>query len=252
MTRNVEMLVRAAGALGELKDEVVFVGGAVVDLFITDPAAPRPRFTEDVDVVVEVTTYAAWAAVGERLRALGFREDQREGAPLCRWLIGDLVVDVMPALERVLGFTNRWYRQAKKQSEERELPGGVHIRVATAPLFLATKIEAFGSRGRGDFVASHDLEDIIAVVDGRPAVADEVKAAPEQLRRFLASAVARWLKDPDFLAAVPGHLPGDVASQARAPVVLERLRTIAAVAPPKRAARVVVSRSAKRKGKKSR
>ncbi len=52
---------------------------------MTDPAAPRPRFTEDVDVVVEVTTHSAWSGLGERLRALGFREDQREGAPLCRW-----------------------------------------------------------------------------------------------------------------------------------------------------------------------
>lgn len=234
MTRNVEMLVRTAKALGELRDEVVFVGGAVVDLFITDPAAPRPRFTEDVDVVVEVTTYAAWTRVEERLRALGFREDRRDGAPLCRWLIEDLVVDVMPALERVLGFTNRWYRQAKKQSDERNLPRGVRIRAVTAPLFVATKMEAFRSRGRGDFVASHDLEDIIAVVDGRPALVDEVKAAPLQLGRFLASTVARWLEDPDFLASVQGHLPGDVASQARAPVVLDRLRAIAAAARPRR------------------
>lgn len=247
MTRNLEMLVRAAKALGPLKDEVVFVGGAVVDLFITDPAAPRPRFTEDVDVVVEVTTYGAWAEVGERLRALGFREDRREGAPLCRWLFGDLIVDVMPALERVLGFTNRWYRQARKQSEERELPGGVRIRVVTAPLFLATKIEAFRSRGRGDFVASHDLEDIIAVVDGRPALADEVKAAPPRLRRFLASTVGRWLKDPDFLHAVPGHLPGDVASQARAPVVLDRLGAVAVAGPARRPARGERRRGSRRR-----
>jgi hypothetical protein len=173
-----------------------------------------------VDVVVEVTTYAAWAEVGERLRTLGFREDRREGAPLCRWLIEDLVVDVMPALERVLGFTNRWYRHARNQSEGRELPGGVRIHVVTAPLFVATKIEAFRSRGRSDFVASHDLEDIIAVIDGRPALADDVKRAPAQLRRFLASTIEQWLEAPDFVAAVPGHLPGDMASQARAPVVL--------------------------------
>lgn len=231
MTRNVEMLVHAAEALDELKDEVVFVGGAVVDLFITDPAAPRPRFTEDVDVVVEVTTYAAWARMGERLRALGFREDRREGAPVCRWLFQDLVMDVMPALERVLGFTNRWYQQARKQSEERELPGGVRIRAVTAPLFLATKIEAFRSRGRSDFVASHDLEDLVAVVDGRAAIVDEVKDAPARIRRFLASTFRKWLRDHDFLAAVPGHLPGDPASQARVAVVLERIRAIAAAAP---------------------
>jgi hypothetical protein len=237
MRRNVEMLVRAAEALGELKDEVVFVGGAVVDLFITDPAAPRPRFTEDVDVVVEVTTHGEWARVGERLRALGFREDRREGAPVCRWLFDDLIIDVMPALERVLGFSNRWYRMARKQSEERELPGGVRIRAVTAPLFFATKVEAFQSRGRRDFVASHDLEDIVAVVDGRPGLADEAKAAPAQVRRFLAATIERWLDDPDFLAAVPGHLPGDAASQARAPLVRERLRAIAASAPRKRPAR---------------
>ncbi len=234
MTRNVEMLVRAAKALGGLRGEVVFVGGAVVDLFITDPAAPRPRFTEDVDVVVEVTTYAAWADLGSRLRALGFREDRREGAPLCRWVFEDLVVDVMPAFERVLGFTNRWYRHARKQSDERDLPEGVRIRAVTAPLFLATKIEAFGSRGDGDFVASHDLEDIVAVVDGRPTLVEEVRAAPPQLRRYLATAIRRWLDDVGFLAAVPGHLPGDAASQARAPVVLERLRAIAAAAPARR------------------
>lgn len=176
------------------------------------------------------------AELSARLRTLGFREDRREGAPLCRWLFDDLVIDVMPAIERVLGFTNRWYREAKKQSEERELPGGVRIRAVTSPLFLATKIEAFRSRGRGDFVASHDLEDIVAVVDGRPTLADEVQRAPARLRRFLASTMGRWLDDPELLAAVPGHLPGDAASQARAPLVVDRLRAITAAAPARRPA----------------
>jgi len=170
-----------------------------------------------------VNGYARWgsARIGGR-------------APLCRWLIEDLVVDVMPDRERVLGFTNRWYRQVKKQSEERTLPKDIRIRAVTAPLFVATKIEAFRPRGRGDFVASQDLEDIIAVVDGRPALVDEVKRAPAQVRRFLAGTMKQWLDDPDFLVAVPGHLPGDVASQARASVVLERLRSMAAAGPAPR------------------
>ena len=65
MTRNIEMLVQVARGLGDLRPEVVFVGGAVVELFVTDPAAPRPRFTEDVDVVVEITTRAEWSRLGE-------------------------------------------------------------------------------------------------------------------------------------------------------------------------------------------
>jgi len=113
VTRNIEMLIQVARGLGDLRPEVVFVGGAVVELFVTDPAAPRPRFTDDVDVVVEITTRAEWYRLGERLRSRGFREDRREGAPICRWMLGNLTVDVMPEMESILGFTNRWYAMAQ-------------------------------------------------------------------------------------------------------------------------------------------
>ncbi len=227
MTRNIEMLVRVARGLGDLRPEVVFVGGAVVELFVTDPAAPRPRFTEDVDVVVEITSRAEWSRLGERLRSRGFREDQREGAPICRWMLGDLTVDVMPELESILGFTNRWYAMAREESDERELPGRVPVRIVRAPLFLATKVEAFGSRGAGDFAASQDIEDIVAVVDGRPAITTETGASPPELRHFLAETAEGWLANARFLEALPGHLPGDSASQLRVSIVLGRLREIA-------------------------
>ena len=53
---NVELLELAAASLGEPVAEVVFVGGATVELWITDPGAPPMRPTTDVDVVVEVAT----------------------------------------------------------------------------------------------------------------------------------------------------------------------------------------------------
>jgi hypothetical protein len=49
---NLELLELATSALGELRDEVVFVGGATVELWISDPGAPEFRPTDDVDVVV--------------------------------------------------------------------------------------------------------------------------------------------------------------------------------------------------------
>lgn len=226
MTRNIEMMVQVARGLGDLRPEVVFVGGAVVELLVTDPAAPRPRFTDDVDVVVEITTRAEWSRLGERLRSRGFREDRREGAPICRWMLGDVTVDVMPEMESILGFTNRWYAMAREESDERELPGRVPVRVVRAPLFLATKVEAFVSRGGGDFAASQDIEDIVAVVDGHPELVDETRGSPLEIRRFLAGTAERWLSDSGFLEALPGHLPGDAASQARVPIVLGRLREI--------------------------
>jgi len=50
------------------------------------------------------------------------------------------------------------------------------IRVVTAPYFFATKIEAFKDRRRRDFWASHDLEDLIFLIDGRSIVEEALKA----------------------------------------------------------------------------
>jgi hypothetical protein len=151
--------------LAPVLDELVFVGGCTTGLFITDPAAGAIRPTKDVDAIVDVTSYAKYTALSERLRQLGLAEDSSPGAPLCRWRRGDLIVDVMPIDERVLGFSNRWYPRAIETAQTLDIAGH-NIRVVTPALFVATKLEAFHGRGGDDVSASHDLEDIIAVVDG--------------------------------------------------------------------------------------
>lgn len=133
----------------------------------------------------------------------------------------------MPEMESILGFTNRWYAMAQEESDERELPGRVLVRIIRAPLFLATKVEAFGSRGGGDYAASQDIEDVVAVIDGRRTLITETSASPPELRRFLVETAEGWLANARFLEALPGHLPGDSASQLRVPIVLGRLREIA-------------------------
>ena len=92
--------------------ECAFVGGCATALLVTDPAAAEPRITYDVDVIVEVASYAEYARLSKRLRALGFSEDSSEGAPLCRWVCDGMKLDVMPTDEKVLGFANRWYTAA--------------------------------------------------------------------------------------------------------------------------------------------
>jgi hypothetical protein len=101
------------------------------------------------------------------------------------------------------------------------------IRVLTSPLFLATKMEAFLDRGQGDFLASHDLEDIITVVDGRPELTAELAAASPEIREYLRSRFADFIRQDAFITALPGHLPGDVASQARLPSLLATIRRLA-------------------------
>jgi hypothetical protein len=133
----------------------------------------------------------------------------------------------MPTNPDILGFGNRWYAPALTASEAMGLPSGAMIRVVTAPYFLATKLEAFDGRGNGDFLQSHDIEDLVAVVDGRPELADEVARAEPLLCDHLAGRFAELLRSAAFLDALPGHLPPDSASQARLPLLLERLRAIA-------------------------
>lgn len=228
---NLAMIRHVAMRLGDLVDRVVFLGGAATTLLITDAAASDVRPTKDVDVIVEIATTAEYHRLAEQLRGRGFSEDTSEGAPLCRWLVDGIIVDVMPTEEATLGFSNCWYREAFEHASRMAIEDTVPIRVVTAPFFLATKLEAFQARGRGDFMASHDLEDIIALIDGRGEILEEVAMAPDVLRSFLAVAFRDLLVSPLFLDALPGHLPGDAASQQRLPLLMSRLHKIAANLP---------------------
>jgi hypothetical protein len=229
VSANLDALERVARRLGALRPEVVFVGGAVVELLVSDPGAPPQRLTGDIDAVIEVASRAGYYAFAEQLRALGFVEDRSPGAPLCRWLVEGIRVDLMPTDESILGFSNRWYPGAIRHAQAIRLAGGTEVRVITAPYFVGTKLEAFLGRGRGDFAASHDLEDLIAVIDGRAELAGEIEAAETELRIDLSLQARGLLANPRFLDSLPGHLAPDQASQARLSIVLDRLRRLAAL-----------------------
>jgi hypothetical protein len=160
---NLQLLTDAAKLLTPILGELVFVGGCATALLITDKAAADVRPTFDVDAIAEITSYAAYAEFSERLRKLGFQDDVTEGAPVCRWRQQTTTLDVMPLDERILGFSNTWYRPAMDHAEERELEKDLKIRLLAPVYFCASKLEAFAGRGKNDFQASRDLEDLIAV-----------------------------------------------------------------------------------------
>jgi hypothetical protein len=215
--------------LGPVLNDLVFVGGCTTGLFLTDSVAVGIRPTKDVDAIVDVTSYAEYTSLAERLRELGLAEDNTPGAPLCRWRRDAMIVDVMPIDERVLGFSNRWYPAAIETAQVWRIAGH-DVRVVTPALFIATKLEAFRGRGHGDIFASHDLEDIVTVIDGRPEIVADISAAASEVRAHIASNVRSLLDDPDFMEALPGFLLPDAASQARRALVEERLRAISKLA----------------------
>jgi predicted nucleotidyltransferase len=215
-----------AERLDALGLDYAFLGGSVVGLLLDHPEMSPVRATDDVDVVIGVVSQARYAGIEERLRALKFDHDTRPGAPRCRWVLGTLIVDIMPADGDFLGLNTVWFREALASAIRCPVPGGT-LRVVSPVGFIATKYVAFLDRGAGDYYASHDLEDLIAVVDGREKIAEEVGAADPALRDFVAKAMAKLAASPDFLEALPGHLPADRASQGRLPGLRRKLIGIA-------------------------
>ena len=223
---NRELLEAAVRLPRPLLDDLVFLGGCATGLFLTDTAAAGLRPTKDVDAITAVASYAEYAQLSERLRELGLTEDTSEGAPLCRWRHGALIIDVMPTSAEVLGFANRWYVPALASAQGMYI-ADLQVRIITPVCFLATKLEAFRARGGGDVGGSHDLEDVITVIDGRPEIVAEVQAAPADVRTYLGSEFQHLINTRAFVDALPGFLLPDVANQARVPILLERLAALA-------------------------
>lgn len=144
---SVERMMRVSTRLNSLPRRIAFVGGATTGLLVTDPAAAPARSTLDLDLIVEVRDLSDYAtSLGPELRRIGAFEDDSEGAPLCRWILDSVVIDIMPTDARILGFANRWYASALDSAGSVQLPDGTRVPVVDAPHFLATKIEAFLGR----------------------------------------------------------------------------------------------------------
>ena len=224
---NLAKVELIAQALGPLRERLVFVGGCAVDLLLTDVAAAPSRVTFDVDLGAQVAALSGYHALEAEFAGLGFKRDLSKDAPICRWRLDEIEVDLMPSDSNVLGFANRWYPLVVETAQRVELPSDLSINLVAAPLFLATKFEAFHDRGRDDWLGSHDLEDIINVLDGRPELVDEIAASPAVVRDALAAYTKTLLAQPQFVSALPGLIFPDESLELRLRLLEQRIRGIA-------------------------
>lgn len=229
---NLAKVELIANALGDLRPEVIFVGGCAAGLLMSGPATPAARVTYDVDIVAQMANLRDYHRMEKELERLGFARDMAPDAPICRWRYRDIEVDLMPTDPGILGFANRWYPLAVATAEDVTLPSGMAIRLIAAPLFLATKFEAFADRGSEDLLASHDLEDIINILDGRPQLFAEIERSVPELRAYLAEKAVRLLGMPDFSNYLPGMVVQDETLPDRVATVAGRLEQIASLGRP--------------------
>lgn len=223
-------LETAAMILGPVLDEVVFVGGATVHLWLTEPGAPPARATEDVDVICEVATRTEYYRLGSRLRERGLHEAS-DAPVICRWKSADpqLVLDVMPTAADILGFSNPRYEEAISTAATITLGSGAEIRAATPATLVATKLCAWRGRGKGDLLRSLDVHDVLTLVDGRPELTAEIEAARPDLRAYVRDELVQLQAERYFDYAVDGATAGYGPLGAdRANLVRERLQQVIA------------------------
>lgn len=222
---DIEMLQTVADGLGPLKEEVVFVGGVTITLYIDDPGAPESMPTQDVDCVIEVATRLDYNAFEEKLRKRSFKQPE-EDPVICRWEFCGISVDVMPTAENILNFSNRWYREGIHSPEARTLPNGTQIKILTLPYFLGTKFEAYLSRGGNDIRQSHDMEDIVLVLSGNNQAVKLIKDSTDPIKQYLRDEFLKLLNNPFFKEAVYGYLRAARESESRTEILLQKIREI--------------------------
>jgi len=192
--------------MGPLCEQVVFVGGCATGLLVNDAGLMDVRPTEDVDAIVEVASLAGYHRLADQLMQRGFKQTMANNTPPFRWYWNRMQLDLVPLDEKVLGFANPWYRVGFEAALVAEVVQGLKLRHLSAPHFLVTKFEAFKDRGQNDMYLSHDLEDIMTVIEGRSTVVPEVSTAAADVRRHVGRSVAALLDMPAFHNALPGLL----------------------------------------------
>lgn len=205
MHENLIRIKTVARCLKGLNNTYVFVGGATVSLYSTKAAlAESVRPTDDVDVVIELATYADLAEMEEKLRALGFINDIQSGV-ICRYTIRGITVDVMPTSPDVLGFSNRWYPDGFRNAISYQLDSETEILIFSLPYFLASKWEAHKSRG-GDLRTSRDFEDMVYVFENCKDFDDQLQTAPISVRKYLSDELTPLLDHPSFEEGLYCHM----------------------------------------------
>jgi predicted nucleotidyltransferase len=225
-------LKAVARQLAELNEQVVYVGGATASLYVNPAMATEARPTIDIDVVIELASYADYALLDEKLRKKGFQNEQSAGV-ICRYtmpgilldIMQSIVVDVMPTRPEILGFSNRWYVTGFQNSVSYILDADTSIRIFALPYFIASKLEAVIGRGGSDLRASSDFEDVIFVLDGSTDFIAEMESTDEQVQIYLRDKFKDLLKRPQIEEEIYCHLPARFAT-ARTTTIVELMRIV--------------------------
>ena len=167
--------------------------------------ADEARPTDDIDIVVELLTYANEVAFEEQLRKIGFENDMKSKVR-CRFKFQGIIIDIMSTHDNWSGFNNKWYPDGYKNAMDYTINKDYTIKIFSPPYFIASKLEAFKDRGKNDGRQSNDFEDIIFVFEYREAVWEELKNVSGKVQKYLKSELNQLLNNPFFEEWINSHV----------------------------------------------
>lgn len=224
---NRQMLTTVAKGLGHLLKDMVFVGGAIPELYIAEgKQVAEVRQTDDVDCIIEIAGRKEYVVLEEELRALKFENEKKI---ICRWIYKGIIVDVMPTDERILGFTNPWYHQGIPHAITYPLENDLTIQILSLSYFMACKLEALFDRGMKDLRLSKDLEDIIFLVNYADHLKDEITLSEDTVKAFIQRQFRELMDKPELTEAVFCVLPVGENEPENVKEILARIQLIAGI-----------------------
>ena len=219
---NLSIVEQVALALGDINDEVVYVGGAIISLYATDEGAEQPRPTKDIDITVKVSTYSQMDQLRVRLATKKIYPAPAERV-MYRYLYEDILIDFIPYEDTPLGPTNQWLKPGFEKAYSVTI-GDAEIKILPVSIFLATKWEAFKNRGN-DPRMSHDFEDIIYVIDNNTDLVANITQADKNVKNFLKEMSHEILSNDSLNEIIECHLNPFTALERRE-LVIEKLNKI--------------------------
>lgn len=220
---NISVIKRIAKALRELNQKAIYVGGAVVSLYVNDPGADDVRPTKDLDIALQITSLIELEKLREELLEKGFTQTAEDDV-ICRFRFDNIKVDVMATHPVGWAPANQWFEPGFANYESIAI-GDETIKILSLPYFLASKYTAFKDRGNKDPRTSHDLEDIIYILDNRTDLVEMVVQAPKDVLTFLKTAFSEILEDEVIQEAIIGNLYYETQTE-RFDMIIKKLKLI--------------------------
>jgi predicted nucleotidyltransferase len=180
---NRKVIQKVANALGDLNNQVIYVGGATVSLYCNDPAADDVRPTKDIDISIKVASLAHLEEIREELVKRGFKQTADLDV-ICRFKLDDILVDVMATKPVGWAPGNPWFEEGFNNLQKIDIDGTI-IQIMPLTYFLASKFTAHLDRGGTDPRFSHDFEDITYILDNRIDWHKIIKEETGNVKTFL-------------------------------------------------------------------